>query len=145
MEPMHFVHQAKRQSGPIKSRREPDRLTSLVFVGGRGVPDADDLSDSAAESTVATAACVDHRCDHCAACRGGSCCRRDRPDWRLPELGSWSGPMFGQLGVLAQHGDLVECHICGQAFRMLASHVWRRHDVWADEYRAYFGLSAKRG
>ena len=28
---------------------------------------------------------------------------------------------------------------------MLATHVWRTHQVWADEYRAYFGLSAKRG
>ena len=28
---------------------------------------------------------------------------------------------------------------------MLATHVWRTHEVWADEYRAYFGLSAKRG
>jgi hypothetical protein len=28
---------------------------------------------------------------------------------------------------------------------MLAAHVWRTHQVWADEYRAYFGLSAKRG
>ncbi len=28
---------------------------------------------------------------------------------------------------------------------MLATHVWRTHEVWAEEYRAYFGLSAKRG
>jgi AraC-like DNA-binding protein len=28
---------------------------------------------------------------------------------------------------------------------MLATHVWRTHQVWAEEYRAYFGLSAKRG
>jgi hypothetical protein len=28
---------------------------------------------------------------------------------------------------------------------MLGTHVWRTHEVWADEYRAYFGLSAKRG
>ena len=28
---------------------------------------------------------------------------------------------------------------------MLATHVWRTHEVWVDEYRAYFGLSAKRG
>ncbi|HLZ29452.1 MAG TPA: hypothetical protein VKV73_19215, partial [Chloroflexota bacterium] len=28
---------------------------------------------------------------------------------------------------------------------MLATHVWRTHEVWGDEYRAYFGLSAKRG
>jgi len=39
----------------------------------------------------------------------------------------------------------AECHICGRVFRMLATHVWRTHQVWADEYRAYFGLSAKRG
>jgi hypothetical protein len=28
---------------------------------------------------------------------------------------------------------------------MLATHVWRTQQVWAEEYRAYFGLSAKRG
>jgi hypothetical protein len=28
---------------------------------------------------------------------------------------------------------------------MLATHVWRTHQVWAEEYRAYFGLRAKRG
>jgi hypothetical protein len=28
---------------------------------------------------------------------------------------------------------------------MLATRVWRTHQVWAEEYRAYFGLRAKRG
>jgi hypothetical protein len=28
---------------------------------------------------------------------------------------------------------------------MLAPHVWKTHGVWADEYRAMFGLSASRG
>jgi hypothetical protein len=28
---------------------------------------------------------------------------------------------------------------------MLATHVWRTHQIWAEEYRAYFGLRAKRG
>jgi hypothetical protein len=28
---------------------------------------------------------------------------------------------------------------------MLATHVWRTHQAWADEYRAYSGLRAKRG
>jgi hypothetical protein len=31
--------------------------------------------------------------------------------------------------------------MCGRVFRMLATHIWRTHEVWADEYRAYFGLS----
>jgi hypothetical protein len=28
---------------------------------------------------------------------------------------------------------------------MLATHVWKTHRVWADEYRALFGLRASRG
>lgn len=89
--------------------------------------------------------CDDHRCDSCAVCRRGACCRRDRADWQLPEMGSWPGAVFGEFGVLARDARGAQCHICGRMFRMLATHVWRTHQVWAEEYRAYFGLSAKRG
>jgi hypothetical protein len=43
----------------------------------------------------------------------------------------------------------------GARFECLATHVWRTHQIWADEYHApatpatgsidYFGLSARRG
>src|SRR5207302_3537857 len=64
---------------------------------------------------------------------------------RLPEMGSWPGAVFGELGVLSRDARGAQCHVCGRVFRMLATHVWRTHEVWADEYRTYFGLSAKRG
>jgi hypothetical protein len=63
----------------------------------------------------------------------------------LPEFGSWLGPIFGHLGVLNSTELGVECHICGASFRMLATHVWKTHDLWADEYRALFGLRARHG
>ena len=89
--------------------------------------------------------CAGHSCDGCRTCARGTCCRRDLPDYRLPEFGSWSGPIFGRLGVLILGEVGAECHICGAAFRMLATHVWKAHGLWADEYRALFGLSARRG
>jgi len=94
---------------------------------------------------VQDAACFDHPCDSCSVCRAGSCCRRDHPDYTLPEFGSWTGPVFGARGVLARDDRHAECHMCGRRFRMLATHVWKTHGVWADEYRAMFGLSASRG
>jgi hypothetical protein len=104
-----------------------------------------DIASIGVDPEVAETPCDGHRCDSCVVCRRGACCRRDRADWRLPEPGSWPGAFFGQLGVLARDARGAECHICGHVFRMLATHVWRTHQVWADEYRAYFGLSAKRG
>jgi hypothetical protein len=95
--------------------------------------------------TEAPVACSDHTCDLCVVCRKGSCCRRDRPSYELPELGTWPGPIYGHLGVLQRDERGATCHICGRSFGMLATHVWRTHEVWAEEYRAYFGLSAKRG
>jgi len=47
--------------------------------------------------------------------------------------------------VLATDGKTVQCHSCGRSFRYLANHVWRTPDVWADEYRAYFGLNVTTG
>src|SRR5262249_18812605 len=89
--------------------------------------------------------CDDHRCDSCVVCRRGACCRRDRPGWRLPELGSWPGAVFGELGVLARDARGAQCHMCGRVFRMLATPVWRTHEVGGEEYGGYFGLSARSG
>src|SRR5438128_1577862 len=103
------------------------------------------VNDRSLATDLAETPCDDHRCDSCGVCRCGACCRRDRADWQLPEMGSWPGAVFGELGVLSRDAHGAQCHICGRVFRMLATHVWRTHEVWADEYRVYFGLSAKRG
>jgi endogenous inhibitor of DNA gyrase (YacG/DUF329 family) len=47
--------------------------------------------------------------------------------------------------VLAVDGDRVECHACGRWFRLLASHVFQVHGLFADEYRSIFGLRATTG
>ncbi len=60
-------------------------------------------------------------------------------------MASRSGLIFGQPGMLQRNELGAECHIWGASFRMLATHVWKAHDLWADEYRALFGLSAGRG
>jgi hypothetical protein len=90
--------------------------------------------------------CAGHACDDCATCRRGQCCRRDHPDYQLPDLGEWDGPIHGQLGVLSvdEDGRLV-CHACSRAYRSLATHALAAHDLWADEYRAIFGLKATTG
>jgi hypothetical protein len=51
--------------------------------------------------------------------------------------------VYGELGVLAYDGteDKVQCHICGEWFRALATHVLRTHGWTADEYRQEFGLN----
>lgn len=74
----------------------------------------------------------------------------ERPQQRekeecLPQLGDWQGPIFGELGVLAADGDRVQCHCCGMWFKFLASHVFQRHGLLADEYRAMFGLMRRTG
>jgi hypothetical protein len=40
--------------------------------------------------------------------------RRTLPLDQLPELGDWDGPVFGELGVLAEDGVLLQCHACGR-------------------------------
>ena len=87
--------------------------------------------------------CRGHPCDGCRRCRSGRCCRRDNANYRLPELGEWDGPIYGELGVFRTDGDKAECHVCGGWFGHLGGHVARAHDLTADEYRAIFGLRAK--
>lgn len=91
-------------------------------------------------SMATTGACEGHLCDNCKMCRSGTCCGRDHPDYRLPELGDWDGPVYGELGVLAGDGGQVECHCCGEWFESLVSHI-RRHNLLTREYKAIFGLS----
>jgi hypothetical protein len=86
--------------------------------------------------------CRGHECDHCATCRRGRCCRRDNPLYKLPDLGNWDGPIYGELGVLVDDGERVECHACGQWFKSLNSHIQRIHNLTDEEYRALFGLRA---
>ena len=88
--------------------------------------------------------CSDHPCDGCRTCRNGRCCRRDNPNYRLPELGEWDGPIYGDLGVLNDDGVMQECHCCGEWFVALGIHAYGMHNLTAREYRAIFGLRAKR-
>ena len=87
--------------------------------------------------------CKGHPCDNCRICRRGRCCRRDNPHYKLPKEGSWVGRVYGQLGQFAEHGDRVQCHICGDFSKSVGLHVYC-HDVTPKEYRAYFGLNSTR-
>lgn len=88
--------------------------------------------------------CAGHKCDNCKICRSGRCCRRDNPDYKLPELGEWNGPIYGELGVLVDDGQKVECHCCGEWFTKLGHHIII-HDLTAEEYKSVFGLNKHRG
>jgi hypothetical protein len=48
---------------------------------------------------------------------------------------------FGELGVLTDDGVRVQCHICGKWFHHLGTHVFKKHNISADEYRLKFGLN----
>lgn len=89
--------------------------------------------------------CKGHPCDNCRICQRGRCCRNDNPDYRLPELGDWDGPVYGEFGILADDGDKAQCHCCGEFFGHLGNHVWRTHNLTAPEYKAIFGLNASTG
>ena len=89
--------------------------------------------------------CVGHRCDACRTCERGRCCRRDDPEYRLPKLGDWDGPIYGHLGVLADDGVRAECHACGRFFDHLGAHVVQAHALTAAEYKAIFGLNNSTG
>lgn len=85
--------------------------------------------------------CARHPCDDCRACRSGRCCRRDNPDYRLPKLGEWEGPIHGALGVLDRpDGERVRCHACGESYAKLTIHALRSHDLTPEEYRSIFGF-----
>ena len=87
--------------------------------------------------------CKGHPCDNCKTCQSGRCCRRDNPNYKLPGLGEWDGPIYGELGVLACDGEKQQCHACGEWFTGLIHHAWGAHDLLAREYKATFGLNMK--
>lgn len=87
--------------------------------------------------------CVGHACDNCHICQKGHCCRKDDPDYRLPQVGDWDGPLFAPIGEVVYDSDgKAVCHACGEAHHFVAGlHAWRRHDLTGDEYKAIFGLN----
>lgn len=89
--------------------------------------------------------CKGHPCDNCKTCQSGHCCRRDNPGYKLPKLGDWNNPIYGQIGVLNDDGGKVECHICGGWFVRLNPHIWRAHDTTSREYKSLFGLRLQMG
>lgn len=89
--------------------------------------------------------CRGHPCDNCKTCQSGRCCRKDNPDYKLPGLGEWDGPVYGELGVLNDDGEKVECHCCGEWYQQLTKHVEAAHDLTTREYKSIFGLRLKSG
>jgi len=57
----------------------------------------------------------------------------------------WTGPLHGRLGVLADDGERVQCHICGAFFGNLGGHVSQVHGLTPDDYKRRFGLNATTG
>jgi hypothetical protein len=49
-------------------------------------------------------------------------------------------PIYGDLGVLRDDGEKVQCHACGEWFLHLGSHTFHAHGLRADDYRRRFGL-----
>lgn len=52
-------------------------------------------------------------------------------------------PIHGELGVLRDDGEKVQCHVCGEWFGHLGGHAAHAHGLGADEYRRRFGLMRK--
>lgn len=52
--------------------------------------------------------------------------------------GTYELPKDGTIGY-APNGDLI-CHICGQAYRKLGSHIAHKHKMTQNEYRDKFKL-----
>lgn len=88
--------------------------------------------------------CAGHLCDECRVCKGGQCCRRDHPRYELPTEEDWPWPIWGQRGVLDIRDRDIECHACGDVFRVLAGHIWQKHNLTSREYKAVFLLPLGR-
>ena len=53
---------------------------------------------------------------------------------------NWGGELYGELGVVRDDGERMQCHGCGEWFLHLGSHVFQAHGLTADDYRREFGL-----
>src|SRR5918912_1159281 len=62
-----------------------------------------------------------------------------------PQPEAWEGPIVGEPGVLRTDGDRAECHICGGWYKLLGSHVFHAHGLYAHTYRRLFGLRQRTG
>lgn len=49
--------------------------------------------------------------------------------------------VFGEIGILADDGERVQCHLCGKWYIHLGCHVVKTHHMEAQEYKARFGLA----
>ena len=56
-------------------------------------------------------------------------------------INNFNGTVWGKVGILFDDGDSVQCHACGQFFKLLSNHVNRWHGVSADQYRYAFALN----
>jgi DNA-binding transcriptional regulator YiaG len=57
----------------------------------------------------------------------------------------WTGPIYGQRGILAHDGERAQCHICGDYFGNLGGHITQVHGIPPEEYKELFGLNATTG
>src|SRR6266498_2669544 len=64
---------------------------------------------------------------------------------RWDPAGAWDGPIFGEVGVLAEEpdGSRVQCHGCGGWYRLLGLHARRAHHLSPSEYKRIFGLRSR--
>ena len=56
---------------------------------------------------------------------------------------TWPHPIHGELGILHNDGDRVQCHACGNWYLHLGSHTFHAHGLTADDYRRVFGPHAE--
>lgn len=49
--------------------------------------------------------------------------------------------IFGEIGVLADDGEKVQCHLCGKWFTTLPLHLIKTHKTEIDKYKEQFGLN----
>jgi hypothetical protein len=57
----------------------------------------------------------------------------------MPATRPGDTPIHGQLGVLLDDGEKVQCHACGEWFLHLGSHAWHAYGLRADDYRRTSG------
>ena len=50
--------------------------------------------------------------------------------------------IYGEIGILADDGEKVQCHVCGKWYKKLGRHI-ALHGMDAAEYRHMFGLNIR--